>query len=390
MRFQTINCRFLTIARNKQPQFFLGLSCGLLVLCIVSGLGHDYLAYVRFWNEFWNQGIMWRRESNFHYPSENAYGPFFQLLSPLAFLHPLLPKLLFFSLWMTLIWQPYFKNARFGIESKLLIGLPYFWISIANYGHNDFLPALLVVVAIYAQGLNRPLGAAAALAAAFLFKFIPLAFAPFIAFHRRKLSWPFAVGFLIMCGFGILLTWLLYGETSTFPLEIAVKRTSKLFSIFSPLDRLAHSLHVKNPSDFSFAFLAIGGFAVFCFHMVKGLKRLEGCLLASLVLVIGNKVGHLQFFVYSHLLLIYSIAQSSNGSMSVRSKLPLPAITAFFGLFSLLYLLYPWTGGYNTFPWQFIRSFGAIPVFGVSLWLLIALLFYYGGSHQQQDPSRNV
>lgn len=260
----------------------------------------------------------------------NAYGPLFNVLSPLVWINPRANKLFFaFSYLAYLIWLVKDFAPRRGLValSWPLSGLwllnPFPWVVIAYFGYFDVLVALACVAAVH-NVIGRKDGiSGTCLALGILLKYMPIVVLPFLVFGERRLHFRllnFCVGVVI---FGFIVSVLVWGMSTFLPLAIATTRPSH-WSIYDAL-AASHSL----PSDGSnldpFVWLerpllVTAGLGTFVWCMLRQSGPAISAVLAVSVTLLFYRTGYIAYqmvpFVLNLVLGIFRVAAVGRTSYS--------------------------------------------------------------------------
>ena len=224
-----------------------GLNLALFVISFVflgvtalSGPRHDYYFYRQMWFEISLGHDPWFKifGQDGHVPL-NAYGPLFNLLTPLSWLNPYAPKLLFaYSYTLFAISQIKTFTASRTLSLIQLIALlalfwnPFPWVEIAVRGHFDFLVGLFCLGAIRAWALGYDIRSGVCLSLGVLLKYMPIAILPVLVVDHRRPRWRFLFVAVATIAVGMELSCLVWGMSTLSPLELAATRDAKPLSIF--------------------------------------------------------------------------------------------------------------------------------------------------------------
>ena len=354
----------------------------LLVACRAS-IRQDYRAYTRQWARILSGADPWLTENG--ELTGNAYGPVHNLLAWPYGLHPVLPRVIFTCVYLAIFawfWR------RFGTspERRRSLAVVFaanglFWISIADYGHNDILCAALALAAVVAVESRRPSTAGAMLALGVLTKLYPAVLAPLILFDERKPRWRFLTGFAALLAAGAGLAWWAWGGSLLAPVLYAGERGSSLLSIFyylrasrSPLRWLGLGEGVDSLSG---PLVLVALALVFVFHVRERLTAAFSSSLAFCVLFAFYKVGHFQFYIAPFLLLSYWYYSEAWPAGAQRGPL-WPALVAYFVWFSAMPLAFRQLGHFKG-EWLAVREWIGLPSFLIQAWLIGSLVRWQVG-----------
>jgi Glycosyltransferase family 87 len=240
-------------AERRVSLALLIISFVFLGVTALSGPRHDYYFYRQMWFEISLGHDPWFKVYGLdgHVPL-NAYGPLFNLLTPLSWLNPYAPKLLFaYSYTLFAISQIKTFTASRTLSVIRLIALlalfwnPFPWVEIAVRGHFDFLVGLFCLGAIRAWARGYDIRSGVCLALGVLLKYLPIVLLPVLLMDRGRTRWRFLFVAVATIAVGMELSCLVWGMSTLSPLELAATRDAKPLSIFfflrgeySPLHRL--------------------------------------------------------------------------------------------------------------------------------------------------------
>ena len=290
-----------------------------LAVTVVRGSIQDYAAFEGMWREvlrghdpwFYTYGVFGK------YPL-NAYGPLFNLLAIPAWVHPLLPKLLFALLYLAMAtWLVKAAVARllpgYWLVPVLLLllwfWLPYAWVEIANYGHFDVLVGLLCLMAIEARRRGRDVMAGTALAAGMLLKFMPLVLLPFLAVERGRVRLRLLAAAIVSLALGMGASAFYWGPSTFRPLVFAAGRSSHHLSVyrflkgrFSPL----HAIEIHENADEWAPFLMLMALALLWrWTQRRQIDAATSSVIAILVTLMFYQVGFPQYQMVLFVLISY-------------------------------------------------------------------------------------
>ena len=357
------------------------------VIAIRAGVRLDYEWYLLQWDVV-IKGV----ESPWVEHVKNAYGPLYNLLAYVTLIDSFAPKLIFVFVWC---WSTAFLVGRVLLRggpawcawavAVVMLATPFFPITIPHYGFFDILPAGLCLLAIHLRIKDRDAWAGAALAAAVLLKFYPIALLPFLMLDGRRLRIRIALWCMGIFILGMLSSYLYWGESTWRPLLFASERPSALLSIFAFLrgEYSPLGLFMENPNaDFlsAPAMIVFGG-AVWLFCWRKGVDLVPACIAGMATGLQLYKVGHKQFLMVLVLLIMYWAAI---GGGSLRKHKP--AVFAAAG--SLLWwttfsLIYAWFRRYMRPTFYSIQDPVSLITFAQTVWLVLAMLSCRQDKHQE-------
>ncbi|MGO9601559.1 MAG: glycosyltransferase 87 family protein [Isosphaeraceae bacterium] len=297
----------------------LVFSTVFLAFTVVRGSIQDYAAFESMWREvlrghdpwFYAYGVFGKHPLN-------AYGPLFNLLAIPAWVHPLLPKLLFALLYLAmatwLIKAAVLKllPGRWFVPILLLFvwfWLPYAWVEIANYGHFDVLVGLSCAMAIEARRRGRDVMAGTALAAGMLLKFMPLVLLPFLAVERGRVRFRLLAAAIVCFTLGMGASALYWGPSTFRPVFFAAGRSSHHLSIyrflkgrFSP--RYLLEIH-ENPDEWAPFLMVMALALVGRWAQRRQIDAATSAVVVILVTLMFYQVGFPQYQMVLFVLISY-------------------------------------------------------------------------------------
>src|SRR5262249_51098105 len=206
-------------------------SAAFLALTALSPTWGDYPNYLHEWEVVLGGRDPWLGLGNSS--GAHAYGPLFNVLSPLVWINPRANKLFFaFSYLAYVIWLVKDFAPRRGLValSWPLSGLwllnPFPWVGIAYFGYFDVLVAIALVAAVHNVIGRRDGISGTCLALGILLKYMPIVILPFLVFGERRLHlrlFNFCAALVI---FGLIVSVLVWGMSTFFPIAIATTRPS--------------------------------------------------------------------------------------------------------------------------------------------------------------------
>jgi len=354
--------------------FTVGAALGLT---IVSAARHDYLGFIIEWQ------LVLAGEPPWGGTSLNAYGPLFNIFAFLSELNPLAPKIFFSCTWIALsVWLIglFVRNnlSQFcvWIGSAFLLANPAFWHQIPWNGQFDITVAATCLISIILIIRGHEISAGVALAIGFLLKFYPLAMLPFLMINHHSIRLRLTISFGVTCAIGLLLSFLVWGPSTFYPLFFASNRPSSMLSVFrflrgtySPLGLFYNTPNVdflSLPAMFLFVGLAFVG----CYYSKK-MSTIPACLIGMLTTFTFYKVGHAHFLEVACLLTVLWFAVDNtafrlNPSLSAAAG----AYFAWIGLTETLYLL---GRALVPYPWSLIRDMAGLPTACLACWFIIEI-----------------
>ncbi len=283
-------------------------------IAIRAGARMDYEAYLIQWDM-----VLAGEQMPWGPHSTNAYGPLYNLIAPLTLVDPFFPKLLFVFAW---IWASAFMigqalrlshpiRTAWAIAALMLVS-PFCALQIAHYGHFDILPAGLCLLAVHLRRKDRDGWAGAALGAAVLLKFYPLAMLPFLMLDGRRLRLRVGVWCVGLIALGMLASYLAWGESTWHPLMFAAERPSRWMSIFrflrGPYSPLGLFMDDPNVDFLSGPSVVVFGGAVWLACWWRRVDVVSASIAGLATGLHFYKVGHAQFLMVLVVLIGYWMA----------------------------------------------------------------------------------
>jgi len=321
--------------------------------------------------------------------TNNAYGPIHNLFALFYYLHPFLPKLIFFlsfyfSLFInTFCYVPYENDIskKDKLKSFILFGFcPFSVLSVVVFSYNDSIVASLISLSIYfAISKEEKEGSKLSgvlMGFATMLKFYPLIVASVFLIKKRKIDFVFAKFYLITLSLIMTISYYFWGSSLLNPILFASSRHSKHFSFFNTI-RNTLSINLDHLS----VFLMITVF-LFAFFIIQK-YRLD--LIPSVIIIFASvlsvyKVGHQQFFVFffniSPLLIRYLF---SNG-LQFKAEL-IHSYFLWLGYLNFYQIMYHLTCGLFDDLGLYLRHLGSIPFMFFNLCLCYQLYYIMNRNH---------
>jgi len=318
-------------------KWFTLLATGFWFVYAIQTSGRlDYNAYLTQW-----QMVVDAQSPPWGEHSTNAYGPLYNLLALPYMIDPFLPKLLFVFTWMWasmfLIGQAIKCDDRPSLHAwpvaVFMLTGPFLALLIAHYGYFDILPAWLCLMAVHFRMRQRDGLSGAALAGAVLLKFYPLALLPFLMLDRRGLRLRIQLGAWCvgLIGIGMLMGWLIWGQSVLHPLSFAGERPSKWLSIFrflrGPYSPLALGMENPNADHLSLPAIVVLGGGAWLVCWWRRVPLIPACVIGVSIALQFYKVGHVQFQILLVLLILYWLA--TGGLLSREHRPAMIAVLAY-------------------------------------------------------------
>lgn len=349
----------------------------IIALIIAFGVQHDYALYLQQWGILLDGGDPWGRmwgELPIH---PNAYGPLQVVIGYLAVIHDLAPKLLFGFCNAAIFWLTACAAHRAGwvldLKTLMLLALAYAFFPLTFFstyvfGINDSVVALCVLLALEARRREWYEGSGLWLGLGALLKFYPLLFLPLLMLDRngslRLRGIAAGVGLFAV---GMLVGYLVWGESVLAPFSFGQDREAKLLSILNFMEYAASHVGAESAANWlvdrnaSTVVLLAALFSLHCW-LSRVPWEVATCV-GMLLIFFVYKVGHPQFYLcwLVALVWIYFSASLQDHRAFARRLAP---IAIFLGLFMLLYY-FSLHGtnepGYLEGPWRPVRYFVSIP-----------------------------
>ncbi len=379
-------------------RLFIAFAMAFLVVTVLSGPRHDYVADLEIWDAVLRGFDPWWLVAGRGIPL-NAYGPLFNALAALAWVNPMAPKLLFaFAYLAFLIWLVEDAGVRRGVVGLPRFGLvawflnPFPWVEIAWFGHFDILVAVACVAAVHARSRGRDVSAGASLAAGILLKYIPLVILPFLALDGRRPRPRLFLAAVLPVVLGLGLSVLVWGPPTFRPLTFAATRGSNLLSIFRYLRGADSPLRLvwdaPNLDYLAVPCLAVAGCSVFAWCWWRRAGPAISALLAVLTTLLFYQVGFIQYQMIPFLLASYW-AVSPEGP-SGPDPLLVASAGIYFGGLALFNVYWASIGGvvHPEDPWAWVEEVAGLPMFLAGCALLASLLRFSSGP-LRPDPRRH-
>ena len=372
-------------------RLLIGFSMAFLVVTVLSGPRHDYVADLEIWDHVLRGLDPWWLVPGQGFPL-NAYGPLFNGLAALAWVNPMAPKLLFAVAYLGfLIWiVGAFGLPRFGLLAWFVNPFP--WVEIAWFGHFDILVAVACVAAVHGRALGRDVASGASLAAGVLLKYVPLVILPFLALDGRKFRPRLVLASVAPIALGLALGALAWGPSTFRPLAFAATRGSNLLSIFRFLRGAYSPLRpfLDDPDVDSLAMpcLVVAGGSVFAWCWWRRVEPSTSAVLAVLTTLLFYRVGFIQYQM--NLFLLASYWAVSPQGPSGRDRLLAASMGIYGGGLALFDVYYASFGGvvHPDDPWAWVEDVAGLPAFLAGSALLAAMLRFSDGRRGAGESSR--
>lgn len=372
-----------------------------IIISVVSGPQHDYIAYLQQWDL-----VITGADDPWGEHSSNAYGPAYNLFALPYSIHPLLPKLLFCFTWLCCSVYVIALFVRQRMDERVtwlafafLALNPLFWASTVIHGNFDIVVAAACLAAVAARWKRQDTLAALLLALAVLLKYYPLALAPFLMFDGWRFNRRFALVFGASVLAGMLASVLVWGASTFDPLLFSMDRGSKSLSIFrflrGELSPLRFLMESPNLDPLSTPVLIFGGGLVFALVLMLKMPVIPASIVGIATGLTLYKVGHSQFLAVVILLLWYWWARerlrfSDNPGVTAA----ILAYCSWIGAVSAMYVITAFQAG-TKFGfggrWEFLRDFIGLPTFVLAGWMIAEIVKYQlrAGRLAGNDNTRN-
>jgi hypothetical protein len=267
-----------------------------------------------------------------------------------AWIHPLLPKLLFalfylaMATWLIKAAAAKLLPDRWFVPVPWLFPwflLPYAWVEIANYGHFDVLVGLSCAMAIEARQRGRDVVSGTAVAAGTLLKFMPVVLLPFLAVDRGRVRLRLLAAAILGLVLGMGASALYWGPSTFRPLIFAAGRSSHHLSIyrflkgrFSPRYLLGIN---ENPDEWAPLLMMTALVLVWMWAQRRRIDPAMSAVVAILVTLMFYQVGFPQYQMVLFVLISYW-ALGQPGQIKGSRLLGL-AVFAYFGWLSIFDLI---------------------------------------------------
>jgi uncharacterized membrane protein len=322
----------------------IAFSAAFLALTALSGAHGDYPAYLDEWTTVLAGRIPWLNRLN-------AYGPLFNVLSPLVWVSPFANKLLFaFSYLVYVVWLIKDFAPRRGLVALsgpwLVFWLfhPFPWVEIAYFGYFDVLVALACVAAVHSLVGGKDGVSGTCLAFGVLLKYMPIVILPFLVFSERRFHFrvfSFCVGVVI---FGLVVSVLIWGTSTFWPLMLAATRSPHwsiydvLASTYSPFRLLWDAPNVESLDWLEKSFLVTAGLGVFAWCVFLRTGPALSAALAVLVTLLFYRVGFINYQMVLLFLIWYWVV--SEWQQLEEHSVLAALLAGYFGLLALLDLIH--------------------------------------------------
>jgi hypothetical protein len=349
------------------------LSVLALIVTILGGIRHDYIAYLEQWQLVLDGTDPWSTNS--------AYGPLHNAFAVLVPLHPLVPKLvtaaalllvnalLLAALLATRPARQWRTTYVIAFGANILVLSTAFWL-----GLNDAFVAALILCAVLARRDGRLVLAGVLLGLAALDKYYPALLIPFFAIDQRRVEPRLILAGLVtfFAGMGVAI-WL-WGTDWIEAIVFGVSRDATILSIIRPIAMLGRSLGVGEITDLLVRFNGPLVLLVWIAALIAVWLRRDAWLVGAcwgfFAVLLTYKVGNPQFWV-SWLALVAALPLLNTSQADRLARLSWP-FALFLTLFQLGYLLL--VPAYYQGQWRWVNDVVGVPAFVLGVWLLWAFL----------------
>lgn len=358
---------------------------------VYTGAQLDYADYLMHWQALLDGLDPWMQDRG---ESRNAYGPLHLLFAPMAYLHPLLAKVvagLIVFLSAVLIGRQLVRDDRLLDPAILVLSLltilsPFIWATVFHLGHNDIVTAFLVLLAFLCHMRERPTWVGVILGLAVLHKFYPILLLPFLVvsvdgIRIRTVAFCFLV---VAAGLGV--SFAIWGEDALGPLIYTQDRSPTLLSIFrvsAAYPSVGQRLFgIADMSVFSMpAMLAVGAVISLYVYLYR-IPALLGAISGLLAMLLLYKVGYQQYYITYFLLLALATVHWRDRRYQMTILLSIPFVifvTAFEVYFDLSFRAEP----YPFIP-AIVRHHIGIPAFLIGVPTVLAGLYVAGRQRREK------
>ena len=306
-----------------------------LIVTISTGAGSkDYPDYITEWTRVLDGRNPWENRSPY-----NAYGPIFNILAALYWLHPLANKLLFalsyliYLTWLTRVVAPSVGKPGSSRIMAIILLNPLPWIEIAYQGGFDGVVGIACVAAIHCRRHRRDTASGIWLAFGILLKYIPVVLLPLAMLDRRRFRSKLALACMGMLAGGIILSVLLWGKATFSPLIFAGSR-SAVFSIYN----VFHIAGVLSQRPWLSPGILALSTALVCFWCINaGVTLAQSSIMVLLATLLFYQVGYVQYQMVLFCLVSYWMVLEGRALEQNRSLIHLVAI--YFGLVATMAII---------------------------------------------------
>ncbi|HWA19803.1 MAG TPA: glycosyltransferase family 87 protein [Devosia sp.] len=346
------------------------LALGAFALLVLSPVQHDYVYYLEHWQLVLSAQDPWS--------TNNAYGPLHNIFAWLALIHPLAPRILTGSLFLIACaalvgaldaqrpageWIAIFLSA-IGLNALVIV-------SVFAYGLNDGLVAALVIAAVFARLRGRMVLAGVLLGLATLDKYYPALLIPFFAIDARKIEARLILSSLVTIAIGLAAATAIWGTLWLEAITYGVSRDASLLSILRTVTALGRSAGLDELVNLLVRINGPVVILVWLGSIALAWSRRDNWLVAAtwgfFAVLLAYKAGHPQFRV-TWLALVACLPLLRLPEADRLARLSLP-YTWFLTIFELGYaLLEP---HYYQGPLLWIVQWVGVPSFLLSIALLV-------------------
>lgn len=340
---------------------------------------NDYYLYFRHWDLVLSGGDPWMKM-----PAANAYGPIYNLFAWLYSIDHQLPKLVFLTAWLSMIFYSlviFLNNKKVKLKVKFLYSIfwlfnPFFILSTVFYGLNDgFVASLVFLSLILLLRFKKRLLALVIMTFGVLTKLYPIFLFPFFSTNKNQiLKNFFVVVFLLTLVY--LITFFIWGDSFLNAFGKANGRDPTLFSImrfvtgnYFPFDAVGQVILALSNV---FILVSIG--FLFRLYKTRRLAQHTALLAGFTVLLLFYKAGQQQFYLtYFSVFSVWVLIEFQRTRVNFKAFYSVLFLGAWFAL--MAGIVYPLTNGMNG-NYEWLREVIGLPTFLLLSFILYNLIKY--------------
>ena len=271
----------------------------ILWLCWWSGIQHDYVWYLKQWQNLLQGNDPWGAGTG------NAYGPLHTAIGFLLPLGPLAPKFLMVGALLganaLLVVELLHERSMKPIQIIYLLAIPTNMLVVGAgviYGLNDAFVAALLVTAALLRHQGRFLACGVFVGFAALTKYYPLLLLPLFALDDGRPRWSVVAGGVTIFFSGLITAVAIWGVGPLKAIHSASLRGPTLLSAIKALQSVfGDEGAVGWLIRYNSCLMVLGVMATLFFSWKVRLNWLEGVVIGYLVMLTLYKVGHPQFYL---------------------------------------------------------------------------------------------
>ena len=370
-------------------------------IAIFIGIRHDYIAYTQQWLAILEGDDPWNLGKDI---PRNAYGPLYNALALFYAIHPLAPKVLFCMAWIgTSAWLIKVLGKSHGKQPLIMLAVllflfinPFFFVTIAEHGIFDILPAICLLGALVYKNRQQLFLSGIILGLGILLKYYPIFLLPFLMINGRKIQLKPLLSCLVTVISGFIISYAIWGMSTFSPILFAGERVSKLISIFrflrgklSPLQLITNQ---PNLDEYSLIAIVLTVSFVIILTWFRNIEITLAGAIGMLTALTFYKVGHPQFYACLYFMIPFWYATSVlPETKQLKILLPSGILLIWIAILQLAYSISAIGTdkgvGFRVLPWGHLREIIGLPSFLLACWAILSAIYYGIGPRGKEQAS---